>query len=359
MNEVTRIHLARTAYDIDLVAKKELERYLTAVRKSLGSEVDAMEDIEIRMTEILAERGVLKDSVITEPDVKDIIEQLGEPKSFAPDGDERVEPTSPGAKKYYRDTDNAVLGGVIAGLAAYTGWDVTLLRVLAVVLAIVPSWGTLIIVYIVVWICAPEAKTVGEKLEMHGQPVNLESIKDSARKIGERAERVGREAAEGIQAAAPTVGASAAKIAVMVVGIIGIVVSSMVLAAVLLTSIWALVAVANLDIAARPLLLVIIGLAMALITTLIMYGFVLSGAFISGKFDKRLSRGLAGVSIAALVFAISLIISGAVWLSMVHQDGLDKLTDALGRSQVIEVKNHGGKDRVRVEFGPMQIRVDD
>ena len=53
MNEVTRIRLGRIAYDIDINAKKELEKYSRAIRKSLGQDSDVYDDIEIRMTEIL------------------------------------------------------------------------------------------------------------------------------------------------------------------------------------------------------------------------------------------------------------------------------------------------------------------
>ena len=49
-----------------------------------------------------------------------------------------------------------MLGGVISGMAAYLGWDVTLLRLLLLVVWI---WGvgTLIPVYIVCWLISPEA----------------------------------------------------------------------------------------------------------------------------------------------------------------------------------------------------------
>jgi hypothetical protein len=57
MNEISRIHLGRTSYDIDVEARKDLERYLRDVRRSLGQETDAMEDIEIRMSEICRRAG--------------------------------------------------------------------------------------------------------------------------------------------------------------------------------------------------------------------------------------------------------------------------------------------------------------
>ena len=79
MNEVTRIRLSRVAYDIDLDAKKELDKYSRAIRKSLGEDSDVYDDIEIRMTEILADLGVKAGGVITMSEVRAIQDQLGQP----------------------------------------------------------------------------------------------------------------------------------------------------------------------------------------------------------------------------------------------------------------------------------------
>ena len=54
MKEITRIHLAKVAYDIELDAKHDLEKYIDALGKHTDS--DVMIDIESRMVELLAER---------------------------------------------------------------------------------------------------------------------------------------------------------------------------------------------------------------------------------------------------------------------------------------------------------------
>jgi len=63
---------------------------------------------------------------------------------------------------------------VISGIAAYTGWDVGLLRVLAVVSAI--FFGSGIVAYLVILAISPEAKTLTDKMEMTGEPITLENI---------------------------------------------------------------------------------------------------------------------------------------------------------------------------------------
>lgn len=77
-------------------------------------------------------------------------------------------------KKFYRDNDNKVLGGVASGLAAYFGVDVTVIRLLFVVG--VPIFFLGGIAYIILWIVAPKAQTLTQKMEMKGEPVTLSNI---------------------------------------------------------------------------------------------------------------------------------------------------------------------------------------
>ena len=210
MNEVTRIRLGRIAYDIDINAKKELEKYSRAIRKSLGQDSDVYDDIEIRMTEILADQGIQAGEVITLNEVLAIESQLGQPGDFASDSNDsgteagtddgnNSEPHAKAAKKYYRDVDHALAGGVLAGLSAYTGIDVTILRLIFVGLCFI-SFGTFFLVYIIVWMVAPPALTVGEKLEMRGEPVDLASIiEESSARLGDEIGRAGRNAKEYVQ----------------------------------------------------------------------------------------------------------------------------------------------------------------
>ena len=210
MNEVTRIRLSRIAYDIDINAKKELEKYSRAIRKSLGQDSDVYDDIEVRMTEILADQGIQAGEVITLNEVLAIESQLGQPGDFASDSNNsgaeadtdnsnNSEPHAKAAKKYYRDVDHALAGGVLAGLSAYTGIDVTILRLIFVGLCFI-SFGTFFLVYIIVWMVAPPALTVGEKLEMRGEPVDLASIiEESSARLGDEIGRAGHNVKERVQ----------------------------------------------------------------------------------------------------------------------------------------------------------------
>jgi phage shock protein PspC (stress-responsive transcriptional regulator) len=83
-------------------------------------------------------------------------------------------------RKFYRDPEKKVIGGVMAGIAAYTGWDVGLLRVLAVLS--VGLFGSGVIAYLVILVITPEAKTMKDKMEMTGEPITLENIENNIKK---------------------------------------------------------------------------------------------------------------------------------------------------------------------------------
>jgi phage shock protein PspC (stress-responsive transcriptional regulator) len=84
------------------------------------------------------------------------------------------------SKKMYRDTDNRVIGGVASGLAAFWGLDSTVVRVLFIGMTIFGGLG--ILIYIIMWIALPEAKTITEKMQMSGEPVTLSNIESSVKR---------------------------------------------------------------------------------------------------------------------------------------------------------------------------------
>jgi phage shock protein PspC (stress-responsive transcriptional regulator) len=83
-------------------------------------------------------------------------------------------------KKFYRDPDKKVVGGVAAGVAAYFGVDLGVVRfawVLSVLL-----FGSGFLLYIILWLITPKANTLTEKMEMAGQPITLENIETNVKK---------------------------------------------------------------------------------------------------------------------------------------------------------------------------------
>lgn len=183
MKEITRIHLAKTPYDIELDAKEVLQNYLSEIKQMMGSE-DTMYEIEARMVELLGERGVQSNGIITMSDVEDLRSKMGLPKEFSDsesteDSQANLIPSNSPAKRLMRDTDNAIFGGVCAGIAAYWGINPLWVRLLFIISPFI-TFGTALLVYIIIWISLPEAKTAAEKLQMRGEPVTLDSLKKAA-----------------------------------------------------------------------------------------------------------------------------------------------------------------------------------
>jgi len=180
MKDITRIHIAKVPYSIELSAKKELEKYISAL-EAYTADDDLMMDIEIRITELLTERGIKQEEVISSLDVESIREQLGEPKEFmADDAVAEVDTevlSNDGVRKLYRNLDSAVLGGVLSGIASYLRINALWVR-LAFIFLVFISFGIFTLLYIVAWLIIPPARTAAEKLQMSGRPVTLSSIRE-------------------------------------------------------------------------------------------------------------------------------------------------------------------------------------
>jgi len=58
-------------------------------------------------------------------------------------------------KKLIR-SNNRVIAGVCAGLAEYLGWEITLVRILYLVISILSAAFPGILVYIILWIVMPK-----------------------------------------------------------------------------------------------------------------------------------------------------------------------------------------------------------
>lgn len=188
MKKTLTINLNSTVFHIDDDAYELLQSYLAEVGhhfKSEAEKADIMSDIEARIAELFSEKMDKQKNVITIEDVDTVITIMGKPSQIVDEDteeDTQQENQSDSSKKkthkkFYRDPDNQLLSGVSAGLAAYLNWDLALVRILFVVLAFVTS-GTFVLIYLLMWLILPKAETTAQKLEMHGEDVNIETIKN-------------------------------------------------------------------------------------------------------------------------------------------------------------------------------------
>jgi phage shock protein PspC (stress-responsive transcriptional regulator) len=132
---------------------------------------------------------------VTPDDVEHIVAIMGRPEDYGaghagePKESKKSEPKSEHSsnktRRIFRDAEDAVVGGVCSGLSHYLGWDPLVLRIIAVLIGFV-SFGSAFIGYAILWALIPEAKTTPEKLQMRGEPVNVENI---SRFVNEEAAR--------------------------------------------------------------------------------------------------------------------------------------------------------------------------
>jgi phage shock protein PspC (stress-responsive transcriptional regulator) len=100
-------------------------------------------------------------------------------------------------KRLFRNPENKIIGGVCSGLSSYfniAAWIPRLIFLSPILLGFlnqlfwgpaifltIPFGGMLFLAYIILWIVVPIASTTSEKLEMRGEKVDLESIRDTVR----------------------------------------------------------------------------------------------------------------------------------------------------------------------------------
>ena len=178
MNTTVTIHLAQTLFHIDSDAYALLKNYLNKLEKSFAQSEgkhEILEDIEVRIAELFSQYTVRDGYVISEQNVKDVIEILGTPEDISEEETTEESSKSNAQKKLCRDTDERIIGGVASGLGHYFGIDRVWIRLILIIL-VLSSIGGVVFVYILLWALIPEAKTTSEKLRMKGEPVNISNI---------------------------------------------------------------------------------------------------------------------------------------------------------------------------------------
>ena len=193
MNKTVSINLAGIFFHIDEDAYQNLKNYFKAIKKSLQNsegESEILADIEGRVSELFSERIKSSQHVISNKEVDEIVSIMGQPEDYKID--EAIFEESPEQEKsdihkrrLFRDSDGAYVGGVSAGLGHYFGIDPLLIRLVWVLLIFGAGMGPLL--YVILWILIPAAKTTAEKLAMMGKPVTISNIE---KKVQEEFENV-------------------------------------------------------------------------------------------------------------------------------------------------------------------------
>lgn len=197
MKEVKKCSISGVAFTMDTDAYEALDNYLKSLQKSYANNPDGAEiiaDIEARIAELILSAQD-NTRVVEKPLMMNIIQQMGSAEDISDESSDRDlqydTPRIP--RRLYRDTENAKLGGVCAGIGKYFDMDPVWVR-LAFFLPLLLTcfsgipflfwfgplfgnlFGILLICYFIMWFAVPAARSARQKLEMNGEKITAQSI---------------------------------------------------------------------------------------------------------------------------------------------------------------------------------------
>lgn len=183
MNKTVTVNLGGTTFNIEEEAFVILKSYLDRIQINFvgdPGESEIMQDIEIRLAELFTERLDERRNVVVRQHVEEVIAVMGKPEDYSMEGSTAADASEADnvrhkRRRVFRDADDKIVAGVCSGLSYYLGWDPILLRAGFLLFGLI-SGGTAFIAYLVIWAIVPEARTTAEKLQMRGEPVNVDSI---------------------------------------------------------------------------------------------------------------------------------------------------------------------------------------
>lgn len=157
MKETVNVNIGSEAFTLDRDAYHLLRSYLNDIRSHLpAADSETMTDVEMRIAEIFRERIASPMRVITLDTVRAAINQMGSPDEFGEcsDADQQTDEQEEAPRKLYRSRTHRSIAGICGGLSDFFGTDVTLLRL--VTLLLIFFGGVSIWIYIILWIIIPE-----------------------------------------------------------------------------------------------------------------------------------------------------------------------------------------------------------
>jgi phage shock protein PspC (stress-responsive transcriptional regulator) len=180
MRKVVNIDLGGRAYQVDEEGYELLQKYLARAEKQLANNPDKAEvlhDIESAIATKVTADLKSGQTVLKAAAIQTAIEEVGpvETEATTSGTSEDSKTAEVVSRKLYLLPKEGKIAGVCAGLAAYFGMDVTLMRVLFVLMLFITQ-GFWLLVYIVLAIAMPKAETAAQAAEAHGKPVTAQEI---------------------------------------------------------------------------------------------------------------------------------------------------------------------------------------
>jgi len=201
MKKTLTINLGGIVFHIDEDAYLLLNQYLESLNKHFSKQEgsqDILNDIESRIAEILGEKCSDTKQVIICADVIEVIAIMGQPVEMDqenPKQESKKPGNEKGDKRFFRNPDEKIIGGVCSGIAAYFHLDPVWVRL--IFLVFIAAGGSGILLYLILWFVIPEAQSTTDKLEMRGKKININNIEKSFREeVKELGGRIGNMATD-------------------------------------------------------------------------------------------------------------------------------------------------------------------
>jgi phage shock protein PspC (stress-responsive transcriptional regulator) len=213
MKKIEKVSIAEISFTLDNDAYHALKQYLDSLHSCYAADPDGREiiaDIEARIAELILEEQIYT-KVVGLPLIERIIAQLGTPDQIDDQGDD---PAGDGyaasgfggglssgdgsiPRRLHRSAERKLLGGVCSGIAQYLDINVFWVRLVflfPLTLAIfgipfhmhwrlenfIEGWSwVFFVIYIVLWIALPMARTPRQRLEARGERITPASIRQN------------------------------------------------------------------------------------------------------------------------------------------------------------------------------------
>jgi phage shock protein PspC (stress-responsive transcriptional regulator)/nitrogen fixation protein len=198
MKTTVNININKQAFVIDEDAYQKLATYINNIKSRFNNEIEAnevIEDIEARIAELFSKKTTSLSPVVDMSMVDDVIQKLGRPEDIFMEEENENKSTYNTTnnssrrvnRKLFRNPDDKKVSGLVSGLSLYFGIeDATVTRIIiiaVIVLLMMVTKGSVLffagIVYFILSMVIPKATTASEKLQMRGEDVNLNNIKNS------------------------------------------------------------------------------------------------------------------------------------------------------------------------------------
>lgn len=195
MEDVVKVSISGIAFTFERDAYDVMKDYISRLESGYAKNPDGREivaDIEARIAELILNEQE-SEKIIDHKLARSVVDQLGLPDDISPETELPIEKMP---KRLYRNRDGAVLGGVCSGLGTYFRVDAVWIRLiffLPMLFSVLGSlsfmlmfsvghffgsvFGMFVLLYIIMWISVPMARTPRQKLEMRGERITASSIR--------------------------------------------------------------------------------------------------------------------------------------------------------------------------------------